>query len=197
MTISFSGNASVNASVVGGTLTFPTLTGASNTVSVRTRIREAIAYGVKNTISKSNGYFNDIGEVFVNTVANTSGRSNYPSIDILWVKERYTNNVQGGNSLGGYNKIATVFLDCYLFAEKCKDSAADIVTKRENIVADIEKYFGTNFIIPDSNGDATAFNSIVVSNVIHGIDATAPKGSVEIQLEVYYRIELTDPTQDF
>lgn len=133
----------------------------------------------------------------MNAVASNSKRNAYPSIDILWQRERYTNNVSGGNSIGGYNKIARVILDCHLFEENCTDSPEDIVRKRENIIADVEKYMGLNFFIPDSSGNRTAFNSIVTSNLVYGTEATEPYGSVEIELDVYYRILLGDPTQDF
>lgn len=194
---SFGGTATVLPSVAGGIITITSPSGAANSTSIRTRIREAIAYGVKNTITKSNGYFNDIGEVFVNAVASNSKRNNYPSIDVTWIRERYTNSIQGGNSQGGYNKIASIMLDCYIFEEGCKASPEDVVLARENIIADIEKYFGTNFFIPNSLGVRTAMNSILINNIAHGIQATEPYGSVEMELEVYYRILLTDPTQDF
>ena len=193
----FSGTALALPSVVGGTMTLSSPTGAANSEAVQTRIREAAAFGVKNTITKSNGYFNDIGEVNVNAVASNSKRNNYPSIDLSWIRERYTNNVQGGNSLGGYNKIASMLIDCHIFAEDCKASPESVVLARERIVADIEKYFGTHFIIPNSLGVGTAFNCIIIGNTTNGIQATEPYGSVEIQLEIYYRILLTDPTQDF
>ena len=197
MALTLSGSPTVNASIVDGVMAFAAPSGTFTGVSVRTAIREALAFGIKNNITKTNGFFNDVGEVFVNAVANFSKRTSYPSIDILWLRERYTNNIRGGNSLGGYNKIANILLDCYLFEDNCKDSPEKVVLKRENIVADIEKHFGVDFSIPNSAGVTTAFNSILVNNIVHGIQATEPYGSVEIELEVYYRIELADPTQQF
>lgn len=198
MAITFSGSPTVLDSLTYGNVNFPIVTGAANQYSIRTNIRSALAYGIKNNIKKGNGYFNDIGEVHVNAVASNSRRNNYPSIDIIWLRERYTNNIKGGNSLGGYNKIATVALLCYLFADACApNNVGEIVLLRENIIADLEKYFGINFFIPDQAGNRTAFNCIINSNTVHGIQATEPYGPVEVELEIYYRIELADPTQDF
>jgi len=165
--------------------------------TVRTKVREALAWGIKNVITKANGFNLDIAEVHVNAPANDNDRHAFPSVDILWMRERYTNNVSGGNSLGGYNKIASVLIEGHLYGKDCNLVPEDIVLKRELFVADIEKYFGTYYYIPDQSGNWTVFNSIVVNNNIFGIKATEPKGGVEIELEVYYRIELTNPNQTF
>ncbi len=191
------GSPTVNSSLTLGALVFPVLTGAAGVNSIRTKIREALAYGIKNIISKSNGYFFNIGEVHVNAVANNAKRKKYPSVDILWQRERYTNSITGGNSLKGHNKIASILLYGHLFEENCKKSPEDIVLMRENFVADMDKFFGINFFIPNSSGIRTAFNTIPINNFVNGIEATEPYGSVEYNIELYYRIEVGDPTQDF
>ncbi len=197
--ITFSGNPTVNDSVTFGNIQFFQPTGASGNVSVRTKIREALANGIYTTIRKSNGYFFDIGEVNVNVMVNNNGRKKFPSVDIIWVKERYTNNFQGGNSLGGYNKFATVMIEGHLIEENCSEDPASITLMKEMFVADMEKYFGTNFFLPDPvEGRAdTAFNTMIIFNTDFGIDVTRPRGGVEVQLEISYRILLTDPTQTF
>jgi len=199
MTLTLSGTSNVNSSISSGRASFFQPTGSSGNTSVRTKIREALANGLKTTITKSNGYFNDIGEVNVNAVINNNGRKKYPSIDVIWVTERYTNNFSGGNSLGGYNKFATVLIDCHLFSDDCSLDPQDIVLARETILADMEKYFGTYYYLPDpvKGRGETTFNSIITANDIFGIEATEPKGGIQVRLEVSYRIELTDPTQDF
>lgn len=197
---SFGGTATVLPAVTFGNAVFFQPTGASGKVSVRTKIREALANGIKTTITKSNGFFNDIGEVNVNVVSVHNDRKAFPSIDIVWLPERYTNNFSGGNSLGGYNKFARVMFDCYVLGNDCKEfDAADIVLARENILADLEKYFGTFYFLPDPvEGRAeTAFNIIITANNIFGIKATEPNGGMEVETEISYRILLTDPTQEF
>lgn len=196
---SFGGTALAQPSITFGLATFFQPTGGANGTSVRTKIREALANGIKTTITKSNGYFNNIGEVHVNAATNNTSRKAYPSIDVIWIDERYTNNFQGGNSLGGYNKFARVMIDCHLFDDQCSMDPQDIVLVRETILADMEKYFGTFYYLPDPiEGRAeTAFNTIITSNNIFGIEATEPKGGIEITLDISYRILLTDPTQEF
>lgn len=197
MALSLSGTGTVNSSVGVGTATFPYLSNNDGAVSIRTKIREALAFQIKNTIRIDNGFFLDIGEVNVNGPINNAQRKAFPSVDILFVQERYTNSFQGGNSLGGYNKFATVFIIGNLFEDDCKFNQGDMVLLRENFVADIEKLMGINFFIPDNLGNRTAFNSILTSNRVFGIEATKPRGGVEMELEISYRIELADPTQDF
>ena len=195
MMVAFSGNNTTLAPVNVGrfAVTHPT--------SIRTQIREAMAWGLMNLTGKANGYKLDMGEVHVNAPANDNARKKYPSIDIIWLQERYTNNVNGGNSLGGYNKIASVLVSGRLVENQCSLTPEDIVLLREHFIADIEKFFGTYYYIPDStypaDGNWTVFNSILVNNTPYGIEATEPKGGVDMELEVYYRIELTNPNQTF
>lgn len=180
-----------------GTFTPPYPVGSSsNGMSIRTKIREAIAYMIKNTVKISNGYFQDIAEVHVNAPVNNSQRKDYPSVDVIWLRERYTNSFQGGNSLGGYNKFATVLISGYLWEDGCQPNAEEMVRLRENFVADMEKLFGTNHSLVGEQG-RSAFNSIILSNTVFGLEATDPRGGVDIELDVSYRIELEDPTQDF
>jgi hypothetical protein len=189
--VAFSGSPTVNAPVTLGYFH------VDRPDSVRTRIREALAWGIKNRITKANGFNLDIGEVHVNAPANDNDRKVWPSVDILWLPERYINNIRGENSLGGFNKIGTILIEGHLFENQCDLVPEDIVLKREMFIADMEKYFGIYYYIPDSGGVATAANSIPISNTPFGIKSTEPKGGVEFEIEVYYRIEQADPTQDF
>ena len=188
---SFSGSPTVNPSITTGLLSIV------KARSVRTRIREALADGIKNRINKNDGYFFNIGEVHVNAPANNGNRKAFPSVDILFVTERYTNNRQGGGSLGGFNKFATILIDGHLFEDKCNLLIEDIVLMRENFVADIERFVGNFFFIPDSSGVETAFSTIPINNDTYGIKSTEPLGGVEVIIEVSYRIEQKNPTQSF
>jgi len=189
--MSFSGSPTVNAPVCTGYFHI------EKALSIRTKIRIAMAYGLSTNLTKANGYFLDIGEVHVNAPTNDDGRKAWPSVDIIWDTETYTNRISGENSLGGYNKVGRIFIKGVLFADANKIVSEEIVLMREHFIADIERYFGINYIIPDSNGAGTVQNCILISNDIFGMDVNAPKGEVIMPLEVYYRIELTDPTQDF
>lgn len=175
---------------------FPYPSASSNTVSVRTRIREAMAWGLKNLIKKSNGYFLDISEVNVNKKS-ISGNRVFPSIDIDWLREDYNTNIDGGGSLGGWNKVANISLYCYLKEKKCQTAGEEVVLLREKMIADLEQYFGRYFSIPDSTGYNTAFNSVITDNYIFGMEENEPFAGVQVDIELHYRILQTDPTQTF
>ncbi len=165
--------------------------------SVRTRIREAMAYQMKNTMAIPNGYFQTPVEINVNSPVNDNGRTGFPSWDIKWLRERYTNNINGGNSAGGYNKIGSIWLHGVLYTEKCGLNPQSMTRIREDAVADVEKLFGTDHSISDESGNHTVFNSILTENEVFGDKANEPRGGVDLILDIYYRIKLTDPTQDF
>jgi len=178
----FSGTPAATDSYCFGSLTIPT------PQSVRETIRAAAAWGILNQISKANGYFNDIGEVNTQEVS-YSKRKKFPSIDLLWGNETYLSNVPGGFTTRTYEKVAPLFIECWLDYTE----SSDMVVEREKMIADIEKYFGTYYYIPDENGTWTAFNCMLNNNVPFGMKENNPKGGVELQLDVYYRTDLTNP----
>ncbi len=180
--ISFSGSPSTTAPYGFGVLSLQT------PQSVREKIRAAAAWGIANTITKANGYYNNIGEVNVQEVS-YSKRKRFPSIDLLWGNEKYLSDVPGGHTTGAYEKMAPLYIECWI-----EEAESDTMTVfRETIIADIEKYFGTNYYIPDSDGNWTAFNCMLNNNNLFGMTENNPKAGVELQLDVYYRIDLTNP----
>ena len=154
-------------------------------MSVEENILDAIATGLR-TITVDNGYSITIGDINKEEVA-FSDRMNFPSVDILWGPEIYLNTIEGKHTTGAYEKVADIFIEGWLnaqenmFAEKIKFKNA------------IEKYFGTNYIIPNGSGVGTAFNCMLANNALFGMKRNDPKGGVSMLLKVYYRIELTDP----
>lgn len=184
--MAFAGIADQQVSLVIGLGTFSSLE------SIRNKILNAIQYGLQNTIKPANGYYFDMTDGEVNLEEKAfSERKKYPSIDILPGEEIYTNNISGGNSLGGYNKIFRVFFEVWL------DERENLKLEQNKMIADFEKYFGTNFKLPDSVGSQTAFNCILTRNVPFGMGDNRPRGGVDFLLEVYYRILLTDPNTTF
>lgn len=179
-TFTFSGTPAPSDAYAFGAFTIP----AAQTV--REKIRAAAAYGIKNTIAKSNGYYNNIGEVNVEDVE-FAERKNFPSIDLVWGDEIYTNDVPGSHTTGAYEKIADLFIEGWFH------EAEDMTLEKEKLIADIEKYFGTNYWIPDSSGNQTAFNCMLTKNSHFGGENNKPKGGISMLLKVYYRIELTNP----
>lgn len=164
--------------------------------TIRTKIRKGIVVGIKSGITKDAGYYNDIFEVHALDVANFGDRKGFPSVDVIPGTENYTNSFQGGNSQGGWNKLLDVWIEGYI------ESMGDPETSRENFLADIEKYLGTYHYIPTvprgtTAGDYAAFNSILIKNEMFGIESSKPHLCVRALMRVSYRIELTNPNQDF
>jgi len=158
--------------------------------SVREKIRAGLAYGLKYNLTKSTGYFNDIGEVNVEPKS-FALRKNFPSIDVIWDSEKYTNGVSGGNTLGAYEKISTLFIDVW-FQE---NDILDRVLQRETIVSDLEKYFGINYRLPQAdNSNSGAFTCILESNKIFGMQENKSQGGISLVLKVYYRIDISNPS---
>jgi len=179
-TISFSGTPSASTSYGFGSMTLPT------PQSAREKVRAAAAYGIKNTISQANGYFNDIGEVNVQEIE-FAHRKAFPSIDLLWGDEIYQNTVPGSNTTHLYEKVADLWIEAWL------DDYDDMTLEKEKLIADIEKYFGTNYWIPDASGNRTAFNCMLARNAHFGQRDNTPKGGVSLLLKVYYRTPFTNP----
>jgi len=153
---------------------------------MRERIRKAAIYGLKNNVNPANGYYLKFGEVNSEVVEH-SQRKDYPSVDAVWGDEVYTNEFTGGHSLGLYEKIADLFIDVWI------KELDGMTTMKEKVIADIEKYFGTNYSIPDENGNGTAFNCIISNNRHFGTRAEKPRGGISILLKVYYRQQLINP----
>jgi len=182
--IAFIGDSNPTSSFGLGTLSIPTIQ------SVQEKILTAVVYGLKNTISKANGYFNNIGDV-VAQWQNPEEYHNYPAFLATWGDDSFTNTVQGGNSFGGYNAISDLIVVAYLKERE------DIRIEKDRIKHDVLKYFGSNCQIPDANGDSTAFNSVVYKIFQFGDLSNKPFGGLEFHIKVYYRFELSNPAQSF
>jgi hypothetical protein len=175
------GGSSVSSIAIGkGFLTY------SERQSLRERIRNAVEYGLKTLITEGLGYFNVYEEVNTEIVTHAE-RGYFPSIDLFWGDETYTNTLQGGHSTGLYEKVADLFVDVWI------NDNENMALAKERVVADIEKFFGTNYTLPDSNGNATAFNAVIQRNTHFGARSEKPRGGVSFLVKVYYRIQLTNP----
>lgn len=179
-TLNFLGTPTLTNAYGVGSLVLPTQQ------SVREKIRSAVAYGVKNTITKANGYYNDIGSVDVQ--ANSYSKiKEFPNVSLLWLNEQYTNSNSGGHTLHAYEKITELLIEAWFNVNQ------DMVLQRENFIADIEKYFGVYYYIPDANGVATCFSSMLISNNIFGMEENEPKGGVQLTLRIWYRVDIDNP----
>ena len=182
--ITFTGAGTTTASRTSGIFTIPEFK------SVSEKILTAVIYGLKNTITKAGGYYNDIGDV-VAEWQSPEEYHNFPAFLAVWGDDSFTNTIAGGNSLGGYNAIGDLIIVAYLHEKE------DMRIAKDRIKHDVLKYFGTNFQIPDASGNSTAFNSVVQRVSPWGGKEEKPRGGLEFLVKVYYRFELTNPAQSF
>jgi hypothetical protein len=154
--------------------------------TAREKVRAAFAWGLLSNISPALGYFGQFQKVYTHPV-NIEQVEDFPAVEITW-NEKIINGQQGGNSLGFYNRIADVKLRVMLKAT----DASTMTTLKEQTIADIEQYFGTNFFVPNSSGASTIFNCVLESNDVLGAGVYRPLGEVEIRLKVYYRTSTTN-----
>ena len=178
--IDFSGSPASQAARTLGHTSIPFQTTA------REKVRAALYGGLLSNISPALGYFNAFQKVYTRPV-NIEQVQDFPAVEVTW-NERIINTQQGSNSLGFYNRVAEVNLRIFL---KATDASA-MTQLKEQVVADIEQYFGTNFFIPDSAGVGTVFNCVLESNDVTGAGTYRPLGEVEIRLKIYYRTSTTN-----
>jgi hypothetical protein len=183
-TLNFSGTSAASAARTLGLMLIPFQ------LSAREKIRAAVIHGLINRLTIQNGFYNQFVKAFSESI-NIEMVKEFNSLSVTWGNENYTNNVSGGNSLGMYNKIAE--LNLHFFLKETEEMPMTIL--KERVIADIEKYFGTFYYIPDANGNFTAFNCCLEYNTPDGVGAYRPLGEVAMVLKVYYRTSLTDPRQ--
>ena len=159
---------------------------------VRTAIREAVKFGLNtiikgNTISPSSGTY-----TYNNTIRNIGDPpkspnefKNFPAVNIYLGDENNTKAAITSNAFtfGNENLLYNSFvlhLDFFI-------KSNTVALAQENILADVQAYFGTYWNIPDSGGTATAFNSIYKSSEVFGIKGKSPTCGISIDFNVNYR----------
>lgn len=156
--------------------------------SVRTDLRAAVKYGLE-TITAVNGYNNTIRRVYDPPVPFDTMRE-YPSINIIWGRERRLTDAEFG--LGNNPKLTLrldVQFDCVLH------SVNNMQLDQDEILWDIQKYFGENYYVPKESGGYGAFNCIYSESTPFGIDSNKPNCGINIVMELYYTQRLKDPTK--
>jgi len=158
--------------------------------SIRQKLREAIEYGVKQ-ITVANGYNYTVKGAYDPPIG-LEQMQEFPSINISYEQETAANadlgsHLQtGGNEALLHNSFIVQF-DCLLSdIENMSDS-------QDKMLADIQKYFGNYYWIPDSNGNATAFNCIYMSSTPWGVHERKPLTGITVEYLVWYRQYLTNP----
>jgi hypothetical protein len=153
--------------------------------SVLTKIRKALIYQL-GTITTANGYITNVLHAYDEKMS-IENMKEFPSLVVVLDKDRQNSADQ--QSFNVIQKNAFFKVICILH------DVNDMVSARENILQDIEKLLGTNYMLPSSTGTCTATLATVVDAIPFGIKETKPNGGIEISVQVQYRQLRTDPTR--
>lgn len=174
---------------------------------VRSKIRQAALYALRNRITEGGsairysaggseaivstaGYFNTMRRAY-DPPRSIEELEEYPCCNVL-IEDGFSQNSSDtrlGQNQGLLHNSFILAIDCFL------QDINDQALAQDRILADVQKYFGINFGIPDSDGYATAFNCYYESNIPHGIRNTAPNCGILIRFRVWYRQQLINPGQ--
>jgi hypothetical protein len=153
-------------------------------------IINALIYGL-GKITTEGGYNYTIKKIYDPPVG-IDEMYDYPSVNIEEESESCANqqtHVQtGGNEAALLNSFGVRF-DCIVQSTENPRQA------RNKIIADIQKYFGNNWNIPDTTGAATAFNCFYSGCTPWGLHDTKPLTGISILYTIWYKQKLTDPAK--
>ena len=161
-------------------------------ISWRDQIIDAWIAGLK-TITKANGYFCNVQGVFDPPIGMMEMNA-YPSCNMLYEDETCANSDIGKHlQTGGNNAILQnrfgVRMIWYLSENKTPRKAQNM------ILADVQKYFGNHWNVPDVNGNPTAWTTIYSGSTPMGVQDEVPQTGIEIRFNVWYRQQLVDPNK--
>jgi len=172
---------------------------------VITRIRKAVVYSVENRIisggqtirysNSGNNIIDDYGYYMsyphcYDTPRSYETFSEFPSINLfIDIENSNANaNVQIDQNSGMlHNKFSMrfeVFLNC----------TQDVTTIMDCACADLQRFFGVNYYIPDSSGIATASHCYYTGSERWGVSLGEPVVGITVRFDVWYRQRIIDPT---
>lgn len=154
--------------------------------SIRNRVREALKYQL-STITTANGYNNTVGDIFGLGVS-VEQIKNYPAFVVVAGAEQTFDFRQDQQTFIRQAKEFT--LTIYAFVKTINDAE----DAQDLIVEDVEKLIGTNFGLPDADGDCTCYLAQVVRTEPFGLERNKPITGVKITINARYNQKRTDPT---
>ena len=155
---------------------------------VRSRIRQAAVYGLKNRITTAGGYWNNVKRAY-DPVRTYEQFDVYPCINVSTENEICDNASDFTIEQQQLRLHNSFILQMVAFLNDNNDPAL----AEDKILADIQMYFGKNFRIPDSAGTATAFNCYYEGAEPIGTNRTKPNTGIIVKYRVWYRQFSTDP----
>ena len=160
-------------------------------ISVKDAIADAIQFGLLQ-ITTANGYNNTVVKVYDPPIG-IGEMQQFPCFNYFEGADDCTNVSQpnvhqqtGGNQAKLFNGFIAE-LDGYL------NKATTPRKARNTLLADVQKYIGLHWNLPDANGNPTAFNCMYAGSVPFGEQANLPQTGMTIRLRIWYDQKLTDP----
>jgi hypothetical protein len=175
------------------------------TSPVISRIREACKYALSNRIISGgqairysntgnttfddSGYYNDIKYCYDVPVSYESA-TGFPFVNMFIDHETCStgSDVRFDQNSGMLHNKFSLRLEVFLNTNQNQSYLMD------TILADIQKYFGINYYIPDSTGNATCMNCYYSGSDRWSLDINSPICGITIVFDVWYRQRLIDPT---
>lgn len=175
------------------------------TLPVRSRIRQAVLYGLRNRIISGNptvrysnsgnstvsneGYYLTVRDAF-DPPRSIDQMSNFPAINVFCASESCedTSNTQIQQNTFLLSNSFILRLECFIHNEN------DPALECDKLLADLQRYFGTNYFIPDSTGNATAMTIYYSGHEIMGTETTRPNIYMNVEFKVWYRQRSDNPT---
>lgn len=117
----------------------------------------------------------------------------YPACNILYGKDRCDNQRNGILQVTGQNRqiLENVF-ELYIHAFGISETPRQWC---DDMLADIQAVFGTNYQLQGSDGKDTAFTSVYAESEPFILKTTKPNCAIEVTYEVRYRQRREDPTE--
>jgi hypothetical protein len=160
-------------------------------ISVKDNIADAVQFGLQQ-ITVANGYANTIANVY-DPPKDIGAMSEFPCFNYYEGPDDCSNasnpgshEQTGGNQCKLFNSFI-IELDGYVNDMNTPRKA------RNSLLADVQKYFGLHWNIPDITGIPSAFSSLYIGSVPFGETINAPQLGVSIRIKVWYDQKLTDP----
>jgi hypothetical protein len=160
-----------------------------NFVAARSNIRAAVKAGLLQ-ITTAKGYRNTILDVF-DPPRDVGDMKNFPAMRLLWGPEERENRSEYGGQIAGNRALMplkwTCDIDVFVVSQADPQGAAD------SIIADVAEYFGSNYYVPDEQGNRTAFIAVYGgATTVDGTELERPNAWFTIHLDIWYRVLFTD-----
>ncbi len=179
---------------------------AVSTLPIRSQIRNAALYALRNrlisggeaiaykdgneTTVATEGYYNTVARAY-DPPRDYERFDEFPCFNVSILDENSSVQSHEQCSPGNGNIYNSFTLEMTGYIQDNNDPAL----AQDKLLADVQKYFGINYWIPDSEGRATATVCSYESCEPFGTEDNRPRTGVIIRYKVWYDQKLTNPSQ--